>query len=133
MRFAAPLIATVLLGCAGVGGIGSINKTNHLRPGMTTSEVQELLGEPGQSEYVEGYLVWRYSLHQVGRGWVPFYLAFEGRTAQLASWQASVEEYYATQSLWIEALPKQHHVNVDGQVEHQGTIEHRVDGEIRVR
>lgn len=45
------VIAVLFTSCAGVGGFNSAVKTNQLRPGMTTSEVSDLLGQPASSQF----------------------------------------------------------------------------------
>lgn len=125
------MIATIVLtGCAtGTGGFNSAVKTNQLRPGMNTDEVTALLGEPASSQFMGGYMIWKYSLQRPWVGWIPYYLAFDGKTMRLAGWQENMQEYYASQSLWLQALPKQHNVHVDGTMNHnvQGTIRHDVN------
>ena len=124
------MAAMVLTGCAtGTGGFNSAVKTNQLRPGMTTDEVTALLGQPASSQFMDGYMIWKYSLQRPWVGWIPYYLAFHGETMRLAGWQENMQEYYASQSLWLQALPKQHNVHVDGTMNHkvQGTIQHDVN------
>jgi hypothetical protein len=119
------LSAIILSGCAtGFGGFNSAVKTNQLRPGMSTNEVEAILGQPASSQFIDGYMIWKYSLQRPWVGWIPYYLAFDAKSMSLAGWQESIDEYYASQSLWVQALPKQHNVHVDGAVNHnvQGTI-----------
>ena len=110
------LISAILGGCAtGTGGFNSAVKTNQLRPGMTTNEVAGLLGgQPASTQFVDGYMVWKYSLQRPWVGWIPYYLAFDGNTMRLVGWQENMQEYYQSQSLWLQALPKQHNVHVEG-------------------
>ena len=109
----------VLSGCAtGQGGFNSAVKTNKLRPGMTTEEVSALLGNPASSQFVDGYMVWKYSLQRPWVGWIPYYLAFDGQTSKLVGWRENMQEYYQSQSLWLKALPKQHNVDVQGNIQH---------------
>jgi hypothetical protein len=94
-----------MAGCAtGTGGLNSASKTNELRPGMTTNEVTAILGQPASSQFFEGYMVWKYSLQRPWVGWVPFYLAFDGKTMLLVGWQENMQEYYASQSLWLQSM-----------------------------
>ena len=132
MRCLLLILATgcLLTGCAtGTGGFNSAIKTNQLRPGMSTEDVTSLLGQPASSQFVDGYMIWKYSLQRPWVGWIPYYLAFDGQTMRLAEWQENMQEYYATQSLWIQAMPKQHNVRVDGTMNHNvhGTIQHEVN------
>jgi hypothetical protein len=129
------ILAFLSTACAGMGGIGSASKTNKLRPGMTMSQVEGILGEPGSSQFVENHFVWKYRLQKPWVGWVPHYLAFT-HDGTLVAWRENIQEYYATQALWIEALPKTiyHRVEVDGKIDHNvsGSIDHNVSGSIRV-
>ena len=99
----------VLSGC---GGINAIKKTTYLEPGMKVSEVRNIMGDPISSEFSNGFMVWKYSLHQPWVGWVPHYLAFD-KHRLLVSWKANMGEYFATQELWLQSLPKTHNVNVN--------------------
>jgi len=125
------LLLTVLIfsGCAtGTGGFNSASKTTELRPGMTTEEVTELLGRPASSQFIDGYMVWKYSLQRPWVGWIAYYLAFDGRDSKLVGWQENMQEYYQSQSLWLEALPKQHNINVQGNIHHdiEGNVQHEI-------
>ena len=117
------LISAILAGCAtGTGGFNSAVKTNQLRPGMTTDEVTGLLGQPASTQFVDGYMVWKYSLQRPWVGWIPYYLAFDGTSLCLAGWQENMQEYYQSQSLWLQALPKQHNVHVEGTIRHDVNV-----------
>ena len=98
MPFRNVLLALSLLGlgaCAGTGGrFTSMEKTNQLEPGMTTSEVESILGGPGRTQIVEDKLVWRYALQEPWVGYVPTYLAFNKDSKTLVSWYANKDEYY---------------------------------------
>ena len=124
------IVAVFVVGCAtGTGGFNSSAKTTQLRPGMTADEVTTLLGQPASSQYADGYMIWKYSLQRPWVGWIPYYLAFDGKTMHLAGWQENMQEYYNSQSLWLQALPKQSNVHVDGTLNEnvQGTIQHDVN------
>ena len=121
-------LACLLVSCAaGQGGIGSASKTNKLRPGMSMSQVEEILGEPGSTQFIENHFIWKYSLQKPWVGWIPHYLAFT-HDGRLVAWRENIQEYYATQALWIQSLPKTtyHHVEVEGE------IDHHVDGSIQI-
>jgi hypothetical protein len=91
--------------CAGTGGgFGSVAKTVHLAEGMKPAEVLKVLGEPSQVQQVGGHVVWKYSLHEYWKGYVPYYLVFDGTGKNLQSWYANEQEYQQQQSLWINAL-----------------------------
>ena len=115
-RFISLTILFVLIGgCAGTGGgLGSISKTNQLMPGMSADQVKEILGEPSQTQFIADKWIWKYSLHEYWKGWVPYYLVFKKETQKLDSWYANEAEYWQQQQLWIQAMPpiQQHEVDV---------------------
>lgn len=84
------------------------------------------MGAPESSEFSQGFMIWKYTLQKPWVGYIPHYLAFN-QDMKLVSWKANMNEYHANQQLWIESLPKQHNVTVDG------TINHQVDGQILVK
>jgi len=115
-------VSILITGC----GFNSIKKTTHLEPGMSTSQVRQVMGDPDSSEFSNGYMVWKYSLQKPWVGFIPHYLAFdEGK--KLIAWKANMKEYYASQNLWLQSLPKQHDVTIKGDVKHKvrGTIDVR--------
>jgi hypothetical protein len=94
-----------LVGCAGTGGgLGSAEKTGQLSPGMKTAEVLALLGEPSQTQFVSDKVVWKYSLHEYGKGFVPYYLEFGRKSMRLERWFADENEYMRQQQLWLKAF-----------------------------
>ena len=98
-------ISLLLAGCAGTaGGLGSIEKTNQLYPGMTTAQVRSLMGEPSQTQFESDKLVWKYSLHEYWKGFVPYYLVFGRHTGALERWFTNEDEYMRQQQLWLRAL-----------------------------
>lgn len=107
------IAALSLFGCAG-SGMGSVEKTNSLAPGMTTEEVRAVLGEPSQSQFADGQLVWKYSLHQYWKGYVPYYLVFNAeKPPTLRGWFANEEEYAWQQQLWMQAILPTQRYEVD--------------------
>jgi len=105
----------LLAGCAGSGGgIGSISKTNQLSPGMKPSQVRSILGDPSQTQFISNKWVWKYSLHEPWKGFVPFYLVFSRNSQVLEQWFADEAEYARQQRLWLQAIPptQRHEVDV---------------------
>lgn len=101
------LVLILTTGCAGYGGglgIGTISKTNKLVPGMSVQEVKQILGDPGQSQFVKDKWVWKYTLHQPFVGFIPYYLVFNKDSQKLEMWFANKEEYYRQQNLWLGAI-----------------------------
>ncbi len=77
----------------------SVSKTNRLERGMSKSQVIDILGEPDSSQFVEGYLVWKYSLFQTWKGHIPHYFFFDGR-GNLHSWYQNLEEHRENLKKW---------------------------------
>ncbi|MCO6414091.1 MAG: hypothetical protein J5I92_15235 [Thiogranum sp.] len=99
-------VLTSLAGCAGTGGgLNSASKTNELAPGMDSKDVKDLLGEPSQTQFISEKWVWKYSLHQPWKGFVPYYLVFDTTDKRLESWYADEAEYHRQQQLWMQAMP----------------------------
>ena len=99
------LMLVFLAGCAGTGGgLGSIEKTRQLSPGMKPGEVRAILGEPASTQLVSEKWVWKYSLHQMFKGFVPYYLVFGRESQQLEHWFADEREYQMQQAQWLKAL-----------------------------
>ncbi len=108
------LLSLFLSGCAGTGGgLGSISKTNQLSPGMSPSEVVGVLGEASQTQFITNKWVWKYSLHEYWKGWVPYYLVFGKESKKLESWYANEAEYMRQQQLWLQAFPPKQKYEVD--------------------
>ena len=110
------LLGLFISGCAGTGGgLGSISKTNQLTPGMSPSEVKSVLGEASQTQFIANKWVWKYSLHQYWKGWVPYYLVFGKESQKLEAWYANEAEYMQQQQLWLQAFPptQKHEVDVN--------------------
>ena len=112
------LITNILFlgGCAGTGGgLNSISKTNQLMPGMTTNEVKNILGDSSQTQFISEKWVWKYSLHQAWKGYVPYYLIFGKEDQKIESWYADEAEYMRQQQLWLQAIPptQKHEVEIE--------------------
>ncbi len=93
-------------GCAssgGGGGFDAIKNTNRLSSGMRPGEVTAILGEPASTQLVADKLVWKYSLHQIWKGYVPYYLVFGRKSQKLEQWFADENEYQAHQKSMLEA------------------------------
>jgi hypothetical protein len=66
--------------------------------------VTALMGAPADVQQGPGGSVWRYSLHEYYKGWVPYYLLFAGQPAALQAWAADEAAYRRTQAAWLAAL-----------------------------
>jgi hypothetical protein len=118
----------------------TIKRTTYLNSGMSTSEVRSVMGDPSSTEFLNGYMVWKYRLFRYGAGHIPYDLAFD-KDKKLVSWQADMNEYYAKRELDIQAansldslFPKQHNVNIRGNMKHnvnvQGNMNHNASNVI---
>lgn len=111
------LLFAFIAGCAtGVGGFGSVSKTNQLAPGMTPDEVKAVLGDPSQTQFIADKWIWKYSLQQPWKGYIPYYMVFTGKPAVLQEWLADEDEYMRQQKLWLEQFPPTQKYEVDVQV-----------------
>ncbi|ARV17771.1 hypothetical protein AEP_00812 [Curvibacter sp. AEP1-3] len=106
-----------LAGCAGPsGGLGSVVKTNQLAPGMKSAEVKAVLGEPSQTQFISNKWIWKYSLHQTWKGFIPYYLVFNRDTQTLEQWFADEAEYAREQQMWLQAMPSNQKIELDVKV-----------------
>jgi hypothetical protein len=118
-HFLKAIIASVFLagGCAGTGGgLNSISKTNQLSPGMKPADVKAVLGDPSQTQFIGEKWVWKYSLHEAWKGFVPYYLVFSRNNPMLEQWFANEAEYARQQQLWLQSFPPTQRHEVDIQI-----------------
>ena len=80
---------------------------------MSTTQVKGILGDAESTQFVNNKWVWKYSLHQEYKGFVPYYLVFGKKSKQLEEWYADENEYYRQQSLWLQSMPQQHKVDLN--------------------
>jgi hypothetical protein len=111
MRVIASAVVTgsLLASCAGTGG--GVSKTNQLAPGMSATDVRAVLGGPSQTQFVSNKWVWKYSLHEPWKGFVPYYLVFGRESQKLEEWFTDEAEYMRQQQLWLQATQK-HEIDV---------------------
>jgi len=103
VRFIVPAWLLVATACASLG-MNSVQKLNQLSPGMSSEEVQAILGEPKSSEMTKDKWVLKYTLHENWKGWVPYYVVFDNDTRRLESWYADEEEYQRNQQQLAQTL-----------------------------
>jgi hypothetical protein len=72
---------------------------------MKTSEVKAILGDPSQTQFVSDRWVWKYTLHEPWKGYIPYYLIFGRESQKLVQWYADEDEYVRQQQLWLQAIP----------------------------
>ena len=105
-------IILFLYGC-GKYAMGTVRKTNQLEPGMSIGQVKGIMGDPDSTQFKRNKWVWKYSLHQEWKGFVPYYLVFGKSSKQLESWFADENEYYRQQSLWLQAMPQKEESKIE--------------------
>ena len=64
-------VGALITGCA-----TKVTRTNQLYPGMQPEQVKEVMGEPSQTQFISNKWIWKYSLHEPWKGFIPYYLAF---------------------------------------------------------
>jgi hypothetical protein len=97
------LAVWMVAGCASMG-MNSVEKLNQLSPGMSSDQVQEVLGEPSSSQMTGDKWVLKYTLHENWKGFVPYYFVFDEDTRTLESWYEDEEEYQRNQAAMGEAF-----------------------------
>ena len=90
-------------GCASMG-MNSVQKLNQLSPGMSSEQVQEVLGQPKSSEVKGGKLILKYTLHENWKGFVPYYMVFNKDNRTLETWYEDEEEYQRNQAQMAQML-----------------------------
>ncbi len=90
-----------------------ISKTNELSPGMTSSQVKAILGEPSQTQFIGDKWVWKYLLQQDSKALVPYYLILGKESQSLQEWYADEEEYLRQRQLWLQEFPPTQRQEID--------------------
>jgi len=78
-------------------GMNSVQKLNQLSPGMSSEEVEAILGEPSSSEVTDDKLVQKYTLHENWKGFVPYFMVFDKDSRRLEAWYEDEEGYQRSQ------------------------------------
>jgi hypothetical protein len=89
-----------LIGCA-----TEVSTTNQLSPGMRPEQVKAIIGEPSGTQFIADKWVWRYSLLEPWKGFIPYYLVFSKENPTLESWYADLDEFYRQQESLQKAFP----------------------------
>ena len=84
------------VGCAAMG-MNSVEKLQQLSPGMSQDEVEAILGEPSSTQVAGEKLVLKYTLHENWKGFVPYFVVFEGDSRLLEGWYEDEEGYRESQ------------------------------------
>lgn len=105
----------VFVACSTVGYFGcsssktislnSVKLTQQLQPGMSYTEVEEILGKPKKSSMVDNQWVVRWNLQEMWKGYVPYDFVFEPETKTLVSWQENTADFEKKQEQ-LEELTK---------------------------
>jgi outer membrane protein assembly factor BamE (lipoprotein component of BamABCDE complex) len=106
-------VIALTVGALITGCTTKVTRTNQLYPGMQPEQVKEVLGEPSQTQFISNKWIWKYSLHEPWKGFIPYYLAFSKENPTLEGWYANEQEYHRQQQLWMQAMPPTQHHKVD--------------------
>ena len=101
-------VSVVAVLCVGAAcsalGMNSVQKLDQLSPGMDSSQVAGILGEPKSSEMQGDQFVLQYTLHENWRGFVPYYFVFDKDTGRLETWYEDEAEYQRMQQQMAAAV-----------------------------
>jgi hypothetical protein len=84
---------------------------------MKPSEVRSILGDPSQTQFISNKWVWKYSLHEPWKGFIPYYLVFSRDSQVLEQWFADEAKYMRQRQLWLQAIPPTQKHKVDVRIE----------------
>jgi hypothetical protein len=87
---------------------------------MKPAAVKAILGDPSQTQFVSDKWVWKHSLHEYWKRYVPYYLVFTRESPTLQSWYANEPEYLRQQQLWLQAIPPTQKHEIELQVKPTG-------------
>jgi hypothetical protein len=84
-----------LTGCSSMKTmqLDSIQLTNQLKPGMTYTEVESLMGKPKSTQIVGEKWIARWNLQEKWKGYVPYDLVFNASDKTLISWSENQQAY----------------------------------------
>ena len=83
--------------CASIG-MNTVQTLEGLSPGMSSEQVQEILGEPESSQMTEEKWILEYTLHENWKGFVPYVIVFDKETRTLEGWFEDEEGYQENQA-----------------------------------
>lgn len=78
--------------------LNSIQLTNQLRPGMSYTEVESILGKPKSSQMVGDKWVARWNLQEMWRGYIPYDMVFNPKDQTLISWSENTKAFEQSQA-----------------------------------
>ncbi|MBW6534206.1 MAG: hypothetical protein K0B11_04315 [Mariniphaga sp.] len=85
----------LLSGCASMKTmqLNSIELTSQLRPGLSYTEVEALMGKPKSSQMVGEQWIARWNLQEMWRGYIPYDLVFNASDQTLLSWSENTQAF----------------------------------------
>ena len=91
----AVVLTLILSGCSSMKTmqLDSIQLTNQLRPGMTYTEVESLMGKPKSTQIIGEQLIARWNLQEKWKGYIPYDLVFNASDKTLVSWSENQQAY----------------------------------------
>ncbi len=89
------VLVFVFAGCASMKSLqlNSVQLTNQLRPGMTYSEVESLLGKSKSYQVVDDQFIARWTLQEMWRGYIPYDFVFNAADQTLISWSENTKAF----------------------------------------
>jgi len=99
------IFCIVVAGCASLDNLKAVtvDKTLELTPGMHHEKVISILGKPKTVQFIGDKVVLKYKLLEYYKGFVPYYMIFEKKSAKLISWYADEAEFQRNQMMWMNA------------------------------
>ena len=83
------------VGCSSMKSLqlNSVQLTNQLRPGMTYTEVEAVLGKSQSSQVVGDQMIARWNLQEMWRGYIPYDFVFNASDQTLISWSENTKAF----------------------------------------
>jgi hypothetical protein len=93
-------ILFILSGCGSMKtmSLNSVELTGQLRPGMTYTEVESILGKPKSSRVEGENWIARWNLQEMWKGYIPYDMVFNSKDQTLVSWSENTKAYEAQQA-----------------------------------
>ena len=73
--------------------LNSVQLTSQLKPGMSYSEVESILGQPRSTQVVNDQLIARWNLQEMWRGYIPYDMVFRAEDQTLVSWGENTKAF----------------------------------------
>lgn len=100
LMFFSAWILFVLTGCGSMKtmSLNSVELTGQLRPGMTYSEVESILGKPKSSRVEGENWIARWNLQEMWKGYIPYDMVFNSKDKTLLSWSENTKAFESQQA-----------------------------------